>query len=114
MDLREILREAISAGAKAGHETEESLKALAKKGNWADWDSCGFTWIRLKDRGLAQRIVELNMHNVDCSVIDGDPVLYLKAISDYFFCARSYDALRAAADVLKKHGIDAAVDCRAD
>src|ERR1051326_2229979 len=114
MDLRAILNEAIATGEKAKHECEESLKARAGEENWTDLDSCGFTWIRLKDCQLFRSIEELDMPEAKCSFLDGDLILRLKTVSDYFFFSCSYDALQAVAHSLNRHGINAAVDCRAD
>jgi hypothetical protein len=90
---------------------------IAKAGGYVEQDSCGWLWLKL-DPKLLKHIHKLNISNVSTSynttAIVDEPHLYLKDVRDYQRMFASLEGIKAAAAVLKKHGINSRVGSMAD
>jgi hypothetical protein len=108
-ELRAILQEATDAGVAARAETTKKLLKLAKKRRRRDEDSCGWVWLEI-DPKLLKHIHKLNIPNVSTSyktsMIVEDFNLYLDDVRHSQRMSATLDGMKAAAEVLKKHGIN--------
>ncbi len=116
-ELRAILQEATDAGVAAREETTKQRLKLAKKRRRTEEDSCGWVWLTI-DPKLLKHIHKLNIPNVSTSykttVIVEDFNLYLDDVRHYQRMSATSDGMRAAAAVLKKHGINSHQQSLAD
>lgn len=116
-ELRAILQEATNAGVAAREETTKRLLKLAKKRRRRDEDSCGWVWLTI-DPKLLLHIYKLNIPNVKTSYKKGmiveDFNLYLDDVRRPQRMSATMDGMKAAAEVLKKHGINSHQESLAD
>jgi hypothetical protein len=116
-ELRKILQEATEAGVAARKLTTEKLMKVAKQRRRDHEDGCGFVWLTL-DPKLLKHIHNLNIPNVNTSyntkTIVEDFNLYLTDVRDYQRMSASLDGMRAAAAILKRHGINSRIESLAD
>jgi hypothetical protein len=116
-ELRTILQEATDSGVAAREETTKRLLKLAKKRRRTEEDSCGWVWLTI-DPKLLKHIHKLNIPSVSTSykaeTIVEDFNLYLDDVRDYQRMSATSDGMKAAAAVLKKHGINSHQQSLAD
>lgn len=111
--LEMALKEAIAAGIKArDSETAELMEEARRKG-WSQEDICGWSWIDI-DLETFRNIIWLGLSGVrvTCSLrqpgfIAEDTQLYLDHVSDCQRFSASMAGMKAAAEVLQRHGIRA-------
>lgn len=108
-ELRAILQEATDAGVAAREETTKKLLKLARRRRSRDEDSCGWVWLEI-DPKLLKHIHKLDIPNVSTSyktsTIVEDFNLYLDDVRHYQRMSATLHGMRAAAEVLKNHGIN--------
>ena len=116
-ELRKILQEATEAGVAARKLTTTKLMKIAKKRRRDHEDSCGWVWLTL-DPKLLKHIDKLKIPNVGTSykpgMITEDFNLYLTDVRDYQRMSASLDGMKAAAAVLKRHGINSQIESLTD
>ncbi len=106
-ELRAILQEATDAGVAAREEATKKLLKLAKKRRRRNEGSCGWVWLEIEPK-LLKHIHKLNIPNVSTSyktnTIVEDFNLYLDDVRHSQRMSATLDGMKAAAEVLKKHG----------
>jgi hypothetical protein len=116
-ELRAILQEATEAGVAAREETTKRLLKVARKRRRRDEDSCGWVWLTI-DPKLLKHIHKLNIPNVSTSyktkTIVGDFNLYLDDVRHSQRMSATLEGMKAAAAVLKRHGINSHQESLAD
>ena len=116
-ELRAILKEATEAGVAAREETTKRLLKLAKKRRRRDEDSCGWVWLTI-DPKLLKHIHKLNIPNVSTSyktkTIVEEFNLYLDDVRHSQRMSATLEGMKAAAAVLKRHGINSHQESLAD
>jgi len=116
-ELRAILQEATEAGVAAREETTKRLLKLARKRRGRDEDSCGWVWLTI-DPKLLKHIHKLNIPNVSTSyktkTIVEEFNLYLDDVRRSQRMSATLEGMKAAAAVLKRHGIKSHQETLAD
>ena len=115
--MRAILQEATEAGVAAREETTKRLLKLARKRRRRDEDSCGWVWLTI-DPKLLKHIHKLNISNVSTSyktkTIVEEFNLYLDDVRHSQRMSAILEGMKAAAAVLKRHGINSHQESLAD
>jgi len=115
--LRAILEEATEAGVAAREEATKRLLKLARKRRGRDEDSCGWVWLTI-DPKLLKHIHKLNIPNVSTSyktkTIVEEFNLYLDDVRHSQRMSATLEGMKAAAAVLKRHGINSHQESLAD
>ena len=116
-ELRLILQEATDAGVAARERATKRLLKLAKKEGWPQEDSCGWVWLTI-DPKLLKHIHKLNIPNVSTSyktkTIVEEFNLYLDDVRHSQRMSATLEGMKAAAAVLKRHGINSHQESLAD
>jgi hypothetical protein len=112
-NLMEILNEAIAVGIAARDAKTAELLERAKKEGWSQEDICGWTWIDI-DPETCRSVMLLGMEGTRVTFslkppgfISEDHRLHLDDVNDHQRFWASMKGIKAAAEVLKRHGIHA-------
>jgi len=112
-DLRRALKEAVSAGIAAREAETARLLEKAKSEGRGQEDICGWTWIDI-DPETCRSIMLLGMEGVrvtftlkPSAFVSEDHRLHLDDVNDHQRFWASMKGIKAAAEVLKRHGIQA-------
>ncbi|MCJ7646409.1 hypothetical protein MUO65_05860 [bacterium] len=112
-NLRGILKEAIAEGIAARDARTAQLLEQAKKGGCVQEDSCGWCWIGI-DPETCRSVILLCMPGVRVTFrikspgfVAEDTRLHLDSVTDCERFEASWAGIKAAVEVLRRHGIQA-------
>ena len=112
-NLREILKEAIAAGTTAKEAKTTELLEEARRKGWSQEDICGWTWIDI-DPDTCRSVILLGMEGARVTFslkppgfVSEDHRLHLDEVNDHQRFWASMKGIKAATEVLKRHGIHA-------
>lgn len=113
VDLREILKEAVSAGIAARKARSSDLVEEARKECRSKVHSPGWCWIGIDPETCANAIllripgVRVTFRLKSPGFVVEDTRLFLDSVSDSERFEVSWAGIKAAAEVLRRHGIQA-------